>query len=58
MMINKASTIGLYWAWSSVFTYRQFYVTILCATLKHGIWNVKYDTAITKNMVYPKVLLD
>jgi hypothetical protein len=65
MTINKAQgqslvCIGLD-ARSSVFTHGQFYVAISRATSKHGIksiWDAKYDTAITKNIVYPEVLLD
>ena len=59
MTINKAQgqslvCIGLD-ARSSVFTHGQFYVAISCATSKHGI---KAITAITKNIVYPEVLLE
>jgi hypothetical protein len=65
MTINKAQgqslvCIGLD-ARSSVFTHGQFYVAISHATSKHGIkaiWDAKYNNAITKNIVYPEVLLD
>ena len=65
MTINKAQgqslvCIGLDGR-SPVFIHGQFYVAISRATSKHGIkaiWDAQYETATTKNIVYPEVLLD
>ena len=65
MSINKAQGqsvkyVGLDFR-TEVFTHGQFYVAVSRATSAHrvkAIWDPKNQNPITKNIVYPEVLLD
>jgi hypothetical protein len=46
---------------SSVFTHGQFYVAVSRVLSVHNIkaiWDPKLPQAVTKNIVYPEILLD
>jgi len=65
MTINKSqgqsvNYVGLD-ARSAVFTHGQFYVVISRVTSVHNIkiiWDNQFPSPVTKNIVYPEVLLD
>ena len=65
MSVNKAQgqslkSVGLD-LHSPVFTHGQFYVAVSRATSVNrikAIWDPKFTNPVTKNYVFPKVLLD
>ena len=65
MTINKSQGQSLEYVGldlrTSVFTHGQFYVAVSRATSVDkikAIWDPNVDTPVTKNIVYPEVLLD